>query len=128
MQTRKRFIAALLVGAAASCWAAPTATSAAASSGAGDWPQMPHDVANTRFSPLAQITAANASELKLHASWFTGVKRGHEEGPIVVGDTMYLVGPWPNELVAFDLTKPSLTLKWRYEPHPKPFAQGVAGC
>jgi len=93
-----------------------------------DWPQMPHDFANTRYSPLDQVTPSNVGRLALVKSWFTGVKRGHEEGPIVAGDTMYLVGPWPNTLVAFDLTKPDMPVKWRFEPHPKPFAQGVACC
>jgi lanthanide-dependent methanol dehydrogenase len=129
MKHNDRLLACALLGFCAMHWSAVQgATTASAAAAGTDWPQMPHDFANTRFSPLSQITPSNASQLKLYASWFTGIKRGHEEGPIVAGNTMYLVGPWPNDLVAFDLTKPGLTMKWRYEPHPKPYAQGVVCC
>ncbi|MFL6626504.1 MAG: PQQ-dependent dehydrogenase, methanol/ethanol family [Vitreoscilla sp.] len=130
MRTAEPLIAALLLACTLSgaARAAAAAAPAEGASSATDWPQMPHDHANTRYAPLDEITTANVAQLKLHASWFTGVKRGHEEGPIVAGDTMYLAGPWPHHLVAFDLTKPGLTIKWRYEPNPKPYAQGVACC
>ena len=59
----------------------------------------PRDYASTRYSELAQITPANAKNL--HAAWTfsTGVLRGHEGQPLVVGNTMYLVTPYPNVVV-----------------------------
>jgi PQQ-dependent dehydrogenase (methanol/ethanol family) len=116
--------------AAAASPSAPAAASAPvdASQAATDWPQPPHDLANTRYAPIAQIDTGNVARLKLAFSWFTGIKRGHEEAPIVAGDTMYLVLPYPNSLVAFDLRRPGAHVKWRYEPNPKPQAQGVACC
>jgi PQQ-dependent dehydrogenase (methanol/ethanol family) len=107
---------------------AAVADASSGADGGTDWPQAPHDFANTRYAPLAQITPGNVAGLRLAFSWFTGIKRGHEEAPVVAGDTMYLVGPWPNSLVAFDLTKPGANIKWRFEPGPQPFAQGVACC
>ena len=96
MRLTEPLIAALLLACTLSSGArAAAAPPAEGASSATDWPQMPHDHANTRYAPLDEITTANVAQLKLHASWFTGVKRGHEEGPIVAGDTMYLVGPWP---------------------------------
>src|SRR4051812_18833720 len=66
----------------------------------GQWLTPAKDYANTRFSGLKEITAENASQLKLAWSFTTGVERGHEAGPLVVGDTMYVVTPFPNFLYA----------------------------
>src|SRR5215210_7494804 len=68
--------------------------------GEGDWPMPAHDYASTRFSPLDEIKPANVERLQLAFSLSTGVDRGHEAAPVVVGDTMYVVTPWPNYLIA----------------------------
>ena len=57
------------------------------------------------LSPLAEITPANASQLELAWSFSTSIDKGHEAAPIVVGATMYVVTPYPNHVIAFDLTK-----------------------
>ncbi len=41
---------------------------------------------------------------------------------------MYIVTPFPNNLIAVDLTKPGGALKWIYQPHPNPQAVGIACC
>jgi PQQ-dependent dehydrogenase (methanol/ethanol family) len=101
---------------------------AAVADDGGEWPMASKDYAGSRFSPLAQITAGNVGQLALTGTFKTGLNRGHEAAPIVVGDTMYLVTPFPNQLVALDLAKPSLPVKWRYEPKPDPASQGQACC
>ena len=87
-----------------------------------------HDYAATRFSPLAQITGANVGQLKLAFSFDTGVRKGQEAAPLVVGDTMYVVTPYPNYVFALDLTKPGANVKWKFDPQTKASAQGVACC
>ena len=57
-----------------------------------------------------------------------GIPHGHEGQPLVVNNTIYMVTPFPNDLIAFDLTKPGFPMKWKYQPHPDPQAQGVACC
>jgi len=94
----------------------------------GDWPMAARDFANTRYAPLADINTANVGTLRLAFTFSTGVSRGHEAAPIVVGDTMYVVTPYPNIVYALDLSRPSLSLRWKFEPKPEPFAQGVACC
>ncbi|MEN3353261.1 MAG: lanthanide-dependent methanol dehydrogenase [Betaproteobacteria bacterium] len=94
----------------------------------GEWPMAGKDYANTRYSELVQITAANAKDLKLAFTFSTGVLRGHEAAPVVVGNTMYIVTPYPNILYALDLTKPGAPAKWKFEPKPLAAAQGVACC
>lgn len=95
---------------------------------AGTWTLPAGDYAHTRFSPLAQIDTANVKDLKVTAMLSTGIPHGHEGGPLVVNDTMYVVTPFPNNLIAVDLRPPGGKLKWIYEPHPDPRAQGIACC
>ena len=85
------------------------------------------DYQNTRFSPLDQVTSASAHKLRVAWTFDTGVNRGQESATLVVGDTMYLVTPYPNILYALDVGN-SGAVKWKYEPKPIPAAQGVACC
>src|SRR3954464_1725509 len=94
----------------------------------GEWPMAARNYAATRFSPLEDINAGNVAGLKLAFSFPTGVQRGHEAAPLVVGDTMYVVTPWPNYLYALDLSRPGANVKWKFDPKPAASAQGVACC
>jgi glucose dehydrogenase len=82
------------------------------------WTMPAKDYASTRYSPLAQVTTANAAQLKLAFSFPTGLSRGHEAAPVVVGSTMYVVTPYPNVVYALDLSKPGAPAKWKFEPQP----------
>jgi lanthanide-dependent methanol dehydrogenase len=93
-----------------------------------DWSMPARDHASTRYSPLADITPANAGSLRLVSTFSTGVLRGHEAAPIVVAGTMYIVTPYPNVVYALDLSQPGMPVRWKFEPKPEAFAQGVACC
>jgi lanthanide-dependent methanol dehydrogenase len=93
----------------------------------GQWTMPAKNFQNTRYSGLADINTANAKNLKVAWTFSTGVDRGQEAAPIVVGDTMYIVTPYPNYLYALDL-KNSGAVKWKYSPQPAAAAQGVACC
>ncbi|TMH36726.1 MAG: PQQ-dependent dehydrogenase, methanol/ethanol family, partial [Betaproteobacteria bacterium] len=84
------------------------------------------DYASTRYAPLPEITRANVGSLKLAFTFSTGVLRGHEAAPIVAAGLMYIVTPYPNIVYALDLARPGAPLKWKFEPKPESFAQGVA--
>jgi PQQ-dependent dehydrogenase (methanol/ethanol family) len=94
----------------------------------GDWTLPAGDYANTRYSPLSQINTTNVTNLKVATTLSTGVPHGHEGQPLVVNNTMYIVTPFPNNLIAVDLTKPGGALKWVYHPYPDPNSVGVACC
>jgi alcohol dehydrogenase (cytochrome c) len=94
----------------------------------GEWRRQARDYANTRFSPLAQVDTSNVARLRVAWSFSDSVVYGHEAAPLVVGDTMYLVAPFPNTAYALDLSKPGAPIKWKYEPHPDPIAIGKACC
>jgi PQQ-dependent dehydrogenase (methanol/ethanol family) len=81
-----------------------------------------------RFSPLSQVTTANAARLKLAFNMPTGVVRGHEAATIVADGTMFIVTPYPNTVIALDLAKPGAHVKWRFDAKPDPNSQGVACC
>ena len=94
----------------------------------GDWTMPAHDYASTRFSPLDEVRPENAARLELAFSFSTGLDKGHEAAPLVAGDTMYVVTPFPNYVYAFDLTKPGANVKWKFDPQSNTRAQGVACC
>src|SRR4051794_16568613 len=106
--------------------AAPAASSP--DSGDAQWTIPAKNYASTRFSGLNEITAVNVGHLGLAWTFSTGVNRGQEAPPLIVGPTMYVVTPFPNILYALDLPQPGAPLKWKYEPHPLAAAQGVACC
>ena len=93
----------------------------------GQWLAAAKDPQNTRFSSLTEITAANVSKLELAWQFETGSTAGHEGAPLVVGDTMYLITPFPNKLFALDLTANG-KVKWTYTPKTDNAAKGVACC
>ena len=86
------------------------------------------DYAARRYSGLTQINRTNVTRLKAVWTFSTGVLGGHEGQPLVVGNTMYVVTPFPNVLYAFDLTREGYPLKWKYRPDVNPTAVGVACC
>ena len=94
----------------------------------GDWTLPAGDFANTRYSPLHQINAGNVKNLKVATTFSDGFAHGHEGQPLIVHNTLYMVTPFPNYLFALDLTKPGFPMKWKFDPHPNPRAQGVACC
>src|SRR5918994_995472 len=67
------------------------------------WVIQTGDYANTRFSKLDQINAGNVNKLQVAWTFSTGVLRGHEGSPLVIGDVMYVHTPFPNTVYALDL-------------------------
>ncbi len=92
-----------------------------------EWVMPAGDYANTRFSKLNQITAANVNKLQVAWTFSTGVLRGHEGAPLVVGDVMYVHGPFPNPVFALDLNHDGKIL-WKYEPRQDPNVIPVMCC
>lgn len=95
---------------------------------AGEWHSQARDYANSRYSPLDQIRVSNAAKLRIAWTFSDGTLHGHEAAPLVVGDTMYVVTPFPDMAYALDLTKPGASIKWIFKPNPSPIAIGKACC
>ena len=79
-----------------------------------NWASQTGDYANHRYSDLKQINASNVGQLQVAWTMSTGVLRGHEGSPLVIGDTMYVHTPFPNNVYAVNLKDQSF--KWKYEP------------
>ena len=94
----------------------------------GNWTMPGKDYASTRFSALSQINPGNVAKLAPAFTFSTGAKEGFEAPQLVVGDTMYVVGPWPLNVFALDLRNPNGPPKWVYRPRPAPAAAGRACC
>jgi PQQ-dependent dehydrogenase (methanol/ethanol family) len=92
-----------------------------------NWVMPTGDYANTRFSQLGQINKSNVGDLKVAWTFSTGVLRGHEGGPLVIGDTMYIHGPFPNPVYALDLNDQGRVI-WKYEPKQDPSVIPVMCC
>jgi PQQ-dependent dehydrogenase (methanol/ethanol family) len=83
-----------------------------------NWAMQAGDMYNQRYSKLSQINAGNVNKLQVAWTFSTGVLRGHEGSPLVVGDAMYLHSPFPNKVFAIDLN--TNKIKWKYTPKQDP--------
>lgn len=94
---------------------------------ASQWAIQTGDYANQRYSKLDQINADNVGDLQVAWTFSTGVLRGHEGSPLVIGDTMYVHTPFPNIVYALDLADEG-KIKWKYEPKQDPNVIPVMCC
>ncbi|WP_257170673.1 lanthanide-dependent methanol dehydrogenase XoxF5 [Bradyrhizobium sp. SRS-191] len=92
-----------------------------------DWVMPAGDYANTRYSKLNQINAQNVGKLQVAWTFSTGVLRGHEGGPLIVGNMMYVHTPFPNKVYAIDLANDN-KIVWKYEPKQDPNVIPVMCC
>src|SRR5215470_12559536 len=94
---------------------------------AKQWVMPAGNYAATRHSALKQITAANVGKLQVAWTFSTGVLRGHEGQPLVIGNVMYLHTPFPNNVYALDLNNDAKIL-WTYKPTQDPSVIPVMCC
>jgi PQQ-dependent dehydrogenase (methanol/ethanol family) len=91
------------------------------------WVTQTGNYANHRYSTLNQITKDNVGKLQVAWTFSTGVLRGHEGGPLIIGDVMYVHTPFPNFVYALDLNNDGAIL-WKYEPKQDPNVIPVMCC
>ena len=110
------FIASMMLGAAV---AVPGVVSAndevmALSQDPNNWVMWGRTYDGQRYSPLNEINNENVGNLQVAWTFSTGVLRGHEGGPLVIGDTMWVHTPFPNKV--FSINLPDRSINWIYEP------------
>jgi len=91
------------------------------------WVLQTGDYTNQRYSKLDQITRDNVKNLKVAWTFSTGVLRGHEGSPLVIGSTMFVHTPFPNNVFALDLDNEAKII-WKYEPKQDPSVIPVMCC
>jgi lanthanide-dependent methanol dehydrogenase len=94
----------------------------------GEWTMPAKDYAGSRYSTLDDITAENAGRMSVAWTFSTGVLKGHEGAPLVIGPTMYIVTPYPNVAYALDLSRPGAPLRWKFRPENDQAAKAEACC
>ncbi len=99
-----------------------------ASKNPGQWvmPGRTYDL--QRHSPLKQITTANVKDLQVAWTFSTGVLRGHEGNPLVIGHVMYVHSAFPNKVFALDLSKPGAPQIWQFTPEQPADVIPIACC
>ena len=104
----------LIIGLMAACL--PLAASQA---GPTDWPAYGHDASGGRFSPLTQITPANASRLQVAWTYhmnptpqLTGTRPNSTTTPLMAGGLLYVGTPY-GRVVALDGTSGKQV--WAYQ-------------
>ncbi|WP_425104507.1 lanthanide-dependent methanol dehydrogenase XoxF5 [Ancylobacter sp.] len=125
----RKFLATALLGAAA-LYAWPASANDGLVSIIKDpkqWGIQTGDYANTRYSKLDQINASNVGKIQVAWTFSTGVLRGHEGGPLIIGDVMYVHTPFPNIVYALDLNNDGRII-WKYEPKQDPNVIPVMCC
>jgi alcohol dehydrogenase (cytochrome c) len=109
----------------------PTSSGGAATTATAEdqqWTMPGKNASLTRFSNVSEINTENVKSLKVAWTFSTGVLRGHEGGPLVVGSTMYVHTPFPNIVYALDLTKEGAPIKWKYVPKQDETVIPIACC
>jgi len=86
-----------------------------------DWPYHDHDAGGSRFSPLKQITPANAGKLQLAWTFDTGVS-GLQVTPLVINGMMYATAG--KDVIA--LEPETAKVIWRYTAPAAVSRRGVA--
>jgi lanthanide-dependent methanol dehydrogenase len=92
----------------------------------GNWAAQAGNYANWRYTPLRAINRGNVRRLRISTEIPTHAGHGHEGGPLVVGETLYLHTPYPNRVVAIDLA--DMSERWHYEPQQDASVVGILCC
>ena len=91
-----------------------------------NWAMWGGNYSGNRYSQLSQINADNVKDLQVAWTFSTGVLRGHEGGPLVVDDTLYVHTPFPNKVFSINLA--DQTINWSYVPKQDPDTIPVMCC
>jgi len=94
---------------------------------ADNWAHPRGNYTNQAYSQLTQINQGNVKNLKAAWTFATGVNRGHEGSPVVVGNMMYVHTAFPNNVYALDLND-NQKIVWSYFPKQDPSVQAVLCC
>jgi PQQ-dependent dehydrogenase (methanol/ethanol family) len=125
-----------LVAACSNSGSAPASSGDGAKPGASSavpdadkqWTMPNKNQSATRYSAVSEINSENVKNLKVAWSFSTGVLRGHEGEPLVVGNTMFVHTPFPNLVYALDLSKEGAPVKWKYSPKQDNAVIPIACC
>ena len=91
------------------------------------WVSPRKDYFNQAYSRLAQIKQGNVQRLRLAWSFATGVNKGHEGAPLVIGNVMLVHTAFPNHVYALDLNQAQKIL-WSFHPRQASDTEAILCC
>jgi len=131
MLSRLRASVSFLAAAAGVVWLLPNASAndglLKMEKNPKEWVMPLGNYASTRYSALDHINTQNVKHMQVAWTFSTGVLRGHEGGPLVIGDVMYVHTPFPNIVYALDLNHDGRII-WKYQPKQDPSVIPVMCC
>ena len=77
-------------------------------------------------SAAGGIDAGSVGRLTLRMAFPTGQRGGHAGAPVVDGDRLFVLTPFPHSVLAFDLAHPDAPVIWRYARRADGAAWGLA--
>jgi len=107
--------------------ASAAADQEAAAKDPNNWASPRANNLNHGYTQLTQINQANVKNVKAAWTFATGVNRGHEGAPLVIGNMMYVHTAFPNNVYALDLND-NQKIVWSYFPKQDPSVQAVLCC
>lgn len=90
-----------------------------------DWPTHGFDYAETRFSPLSQVSSDNVNKLGLAWSYDLESSRGVEATPLIADGVMYVTASWS---VVHALDAKTGKKLWTYDPEVPPETASRGCC
>ncbi len=100
---------ALAIGLLASAAASPVLANDDVKKAIADpnnWAMQQGNYEGWRYSRLDQINTSNVKDLKVAWQFSTGVLRGHEGSPLVIGKDLYLHSAFPNNVFKLEPREP----------------------
>lgn len=93
----------------------------------GQWVMANHGYNGWNYSPLDRINTYNVKNLQVKWTFQIGVTDSLEAEPLVVGNTMYILTPKPNNVYALDLSRDGY-IKWSFQPDMPGLEKAIACC
>lgn len=93
----------------------------------GMWAMANGNYGGWNYSPLDRIDTDNVRDLQVKWTFQVGVTDSLEAPPLIVNNTMYILTPKPNTLIALDLTREGY-IKWEFRPEMPGLEHATACC
>lgn len=91
-------------------------------------PRPTQESSDSGFSRLDEITPSNVGQLAVVFTFRTGAPGAHTASPVLAGDTLLVLTPFPHKAYALDVAKPGVPVKWAYAPNSDGTAEGLTCC
>src|SRR4051794_18900144 len=79
-----------------------------------------------QYSAADEVRVDDVGHLTLSRAIAIGQHGGYAGAPVVAGDRLFVITPFPHTVLAIDLSGADAAELWRYSPHPNGGVFGLA--